>query len=77
MGGEAVQTAFIVRLGRGEHGEVIGIVERARTGEKVRFSGFDGIGRAVAAMVAAGEAAREGEEADPRNQSTSDRRHEP
>jgi hypothetical protein len=73
---QAAQTAFIVRLGRGEHGEVIGIVERARTGEKMRLSGFDGIGRAVAAMVAAGEAARRGEEADVPSHPTSHTRQE-
>jgi hypothetical protein len=43
---------FVVRVVRDAAGQLAGIVERVRTGEKVRFETTDGIGPLIARMVA-------------------------
>jgi hypothetical protein len=43
---------FVVRVVRDDAGQLAGIVERVRTGEKVRFETTDGIGQLIAGMVA-------------------------
>jgi hypothetical protein len=43
---------FVVRVVRADAGQLAGIVERVRTGEKARFETTDGIGRLIARMVA-------------------------
>lgn len=47
---------FVVRLQRVGAREVVGVVERVKTGAKARFEGVDGIGRAIAGMLEAGAA---------------------
>ena len=42
---------FIVRVRPGEPGQVSGIVERLKTGEKHRFHGVEAIGPLIAEMV--------------------------
>ncbi len=43
---------FVVRVVRDDAGQLAGIVERVRTGEKARFETTDGMGRLIARMVA-------------------------
>jgi hypothetical protein len=43
--------SFVVRLTRNDAGEVSGVVERVKTGEKVRFEGVDGVCRVIARMI--------------------------
>jgi hypothetical protein len=43
---------FVVRVVRDDAGQLAGIVERVRTGEKARFETTDGIGQLIARMVA-------------------------
>ena len=54
---------FIVRLTRGEGGVLSGVVERARTGEKQRFDGVEGLAQVIARMV---ERERRGEQSQRR-----------
>jgi hypothetical protein len=42
---------FIVRASRDERGQLRGIVERARTGAKERFSGAPGVGGLIDRML--------------------------
>ena len=42
---------FVVRLQRMGATEIVGVVERVKTGEKVRFEGVEGIGPAIAGML--------------------------
>ena len=51
---EATRSAvtFIVRATRGAGGRLQGIVERAKTGEKERFDGSEGLARVIERMVA-------------------------
>jgi hypothetical protein len=42
---------FIVRVDRDEAGRVTGVVERVRTGEKVRVEALADVGRILAAML--------------------------
>jgi hypothetical protein len=42
---------FVVRLSRAGGGRLGGVVERVRTGEKVRFDGLDALGAVIAAML--------------------------
>ena len=44
-------TTLIVRLRHDDAGRLSGVVERARTGAKVRFHGLETLGRAVAALL--------------------------
>jgi hypothetical protein len=44
-------TTLIVRIQQDDAGRLTGVVERARTGEKVRFHGLDTLSRAVAALL--------------------------
>ena len=48
---------FVVRLQRVGVTDIIGVVERVKTGEKVRFEGVDGIGPAIAGMLGPAAAA--------------------
>jgi hypothetical protein len=57
------RAAFVVRVSREADGAVSGIVERPRSGEKARFTGFEGLGAALARMLEREEATR-GEGAD-------------
>jgi hypothetical protein len=50
-GREGQQAVFIVRLTRHPAGQVTGVVERVRTGEKERFAGVEGIGPIFAKML--------------------------
>ena len=43
---------FVVRVVRDDAGQLAGIVERVRTGEKARFETTDGMGQLIARMVA-------------------------
>ncbi len=43
--------SFVVRLTRNDAGVVGGVVERVKTGEKVRFEGVDGVCRVIARMI--------------------------
>ena len=45
-------TTFILRLEVDDIGDVIGIVERVRTGEKQRFHGYAMLGEVIRRMVA-------------------------
>lgn len=45
-------TTFVVRLSRAGHGRLSGIVERVRTGEKVRFQDLHALGAVIAGMLA-------------------------
>ena len=40
-----------MRLARSDLGQVSGVVERVRTGEKVRFEGVDAVCRVIARMI--------------------------
>ena len=42
---------LIVRIRQDDAGRLTGVVERARTGEKIRFHGLDTLSRAVAALL--------------------------
>jgi hypothetical protein len=44
-------TTLIVRIQQDDAGQMSGVVERVRTGEKVRFHGLETLGRAVAALL--------------------------
>ncbi|HJX86036.1 MAG TPA: hypothetical protein VJ277_00635 [Gemmatimonadales bacterium] len=44
-------TTIIVRVRRDDAGRLSGVVERVRTGEKVRFHGLETLGRAVATLL--------------------------
>ena len=59
---------FIVRALR-EAGSLSGVIERVRTGEKVRFQGGEAIGRIIARIVEAEakDASRDEEDAPGRN----------
>ncbi len=43
---------FVVRVFPDDSGQLAGIVERVRTGEKARFETAEGIGEVIARMVA-------------------------
>ena len=43
--------SFVVRLVRRDGGQVTGVVERVRTGEKVRFEGVEAVCRVIARMI--------------------------
>ena len=43
---------FVVRLTRDKVGRITGVVERVKTGLKVRVEGVDAIGRAIGEMIA-------------------------
>ena len=43
---------FVVRVVRDDAGQLAGIVERVRTGEKARFETTAGMGQLIARMVA-------------------------
>lgn len=47
-------TTLIVRIVQDDAGRLSGVVERVRTGEKVRFHGLETLSRAVAALLAIG-----------------------
>jgi hypothetical protein len=49
--GATEYVSFVVRLTRDQAGLVAGIVERVKTGEKVRFEGVDGVCRVIARMI--------------------------
>jgi hypothetical protein len=42
---------FVVRVGRGPEGRLLGVVERVATGEKHRFEGSRAIGALIERMV--------------------------
>jgi hypothetical protein len=44
-------TTLIVRIRQDDAGRLSGVVERARTGEKVRFHGLENLSRAVASLL--------------------------
>ena len=44
-------TTLVVRIRQDDPGQMSGVVERVRTGEKVRFHGLETLGRAVAALL--------------------------
>ena len=48
-------TTLIVRIWQDDAGRLSGVVERARTGEKVRFHGLETLSRAVAALLSTTE----------------------
>jgi len=48
-------TTLIIRLWQDDAGRLSGVVERARTGEKVRFYGLETLSRAVAALLSTTE----------------------
>ena len=52
------RTALVVWVGRDKAGNVEGTVERARTGEKERFQGLDGLAQVIARMAEHGHDAR-------------------
>jgi hypothetical protein len=45
-------TTLIVRIRQDDAGRLSGVVERVRTGEKVRFHGLETLSRAVASLLA-------------------------
>jgi hypothetical protein len=47
-------TTLVVRVRQDDAGRLSGVVERVRTGEKVRFHGLETLARAVAALLAGG-----------------------
>ena len=51
--GHPAPMTFIVRLGANEAGEVVGVVEHARTGRKERFDGVEAISGVIAALMRA------------------------
>lgn len=48
-------TTLVVRLRQDDAGRLSGVVERVRTGEKVRFHGLDTLSRAVASLLSTSE----------------------
>jgi hypothetical protein len=44
-------TTLIVRIRQDDAGRLSGVVERVRTGEKVRFYGLETLNRAVASLL--------------------------
>jgi hypothetical protein len=48
-------TTLIVRIRQDDAGRLSGVVERARTGEKVRFYGLETLSRAVGALLSTTE----------------------
>ncbi len=48
-------TTLIVRIWQDEAGRLRGVVERARTGEKVQFHGLETLSRAVASLLSTTE----------------------
>jgi hypothetical protein len=44
-------TTLIVRIRQDDAGRLTGVVERARTGEKVRFHGLETLSRAVTSLL--------------------------
>lgn len=50
-GGAKEYVSFVVRLTRNDTGQVSGVVERVKTGEKVRFDGVDDVCRVIARMI--------------------------
>lgn len=50
-GREGQQAVFIVRLTRHPAGQVSGVVERVRTGEKERFASVEEVGPILAGML--------------------------
>ena len=46
-------TTLIVRIRQDDAGRLSGVVERVRTGEKVRFHGLETLSRAVASLLSA------------------------
>jgi hypothetical protein len=44
-------TTLIVRIWQDDAGRLSGVVERVRTGEKVRFHGLETLNRAVASLL--------------------------
>lgn len=50
-GGGTEYVSFVVRLTRSDAGQVVGVVERVKTGEKVRFEGVEGVCRVIARMI--------------------------
>ena len=53
--GEGHRAVFIVRLDRDPRGVVTGVLERVRTGEKVRIDGLADVGRLLAELLARDE----------------------
>ncbi len=47
-------TTLIVRIRQDDAGRLSGVVERARTGEKVPFRGLETLSRAVASLLSTG-----------------------
>ena len=47
-------TTFIVRIRHDDAGRLSGVVERVRTGEKVRFHGLETLSQAVASLLSPG-----------------------
>jgi hypothetical protein len=47
-------TTLIVRIRQDDAGRLSGVVERVRTGEKVRFHGLETLRRAVTSLLATG-----------------------
>ena len=45
------RSTFVVRLVHDGEGGISGVLEQVRTGEKVRFTGLDGVAPALAAML--------------------------
>lgn len=54
---------FVVRVRRGPLGDVTGVVEAVRTGERQRFQGLEAIGPLIDAMLAGSSDAAPGEAA--------------
>jgi len=48
-------TTLIVRIWQDDAGRLSGVVERARTGEKVQFHGLETLSRAVASLLSTTE----------------------
>ena len=48
-------TTLIVRVWQDDAGRLSGVVERARTGEKVQFHGLETLSRAVASLLSSTE----------------------
>ena len=47
-------TTFIVRIRQDDAGRLSGVIERVRTGEKVRFHGLETLSQAVASLLSPG-----------------------
>jgi hypothetical protein len=47
-------TTLIVRVRQDDAGQMSGVVERVRTGEKVQFHGLETVGRAVSSLLPTG-----------------------